>query len=137
MMHGLRRRFASWALALIALQAALVFAAPLASSCATPSHATAQTERDCCPAGSHAPGECPLHRRAGSASSSSSSSAGACRLACDAPHGAQFLVAGIAIVPADTGASVITLSEERLARTAAVQPLTRSRVPDPPPPRSL
>jgi hypothetical protein len=130
MMLGLRRRFASWALAMIALQAALVFTAPLTACCASPRAAAVQPDRDCCPAGAHAPGECPLHKKAASAPTR------ACRVTCDALHGAEFLVGTIAVLPANDSVS-IALTGQRLVVTSALQPLTLSPVPDSPPPRSL
>src|SRR4051812_11028660 len=108
MAHAFRRRFASWALVLIVLQVALVFTAPLAARCAASSRSAAQPEHECCPAGSHPPGECPRH---------ASKNASACRLACDAPHGVGLLVVTLGVLPPND-ADGVTLSEASLAVAA-------------------
>src|SRR5689334_22954925 len=97
-MTMLRRRLAASALALLVCHTTLVFVAPL-SSCCPSRHAAAgaaktETEKDCCPAGSHAPGQCPLHGRSKSATKI------ACRMQCDAPHGVQFLLGATGLLPA-------------------------------------
>ena len=71
-MRALRRRLASCALALTALQLALLFSVPVSACCvstaAAVAHAPSSTDKDCCPAGSHAPGQCPLHKDKGKTS---------------------------------------------------------------------
>jgi hypothetical protein len=128
-MMMLRRRLASCALALVVCHAALVFAAPLASCCPSRTSApAAAAEKECCPAGAHAPGECPLHKRSKSASNVS------CRLQCDAPHGAQFLLGAVGLLPAPA-ASLAAPVASRAFELGGVDPETRSFVPDSPPPR--
>src|SRR5262245_61404665 len=96
-MSMVRRRLASCALVLLVCHSAIVFAAPLSSCC--PSRHTAQAasahddEPDCCPAGSHAPGQCPRHARGGQTTKVT------CRMQCDAPHGVQFLLGASGLLP--------------------------------------
>ena len=138
-MQQLRRRFASCALALTVLQAALVFAAPLSLCCPSRTAAQAvQADKDCCPAGSHPPGECPLHARFRNASKSASQSGGrvACRMQCDAPHGAGYVLGAIGVLPAPLSASVPVVQAHALA-VVELAPTVRSTIPDSPPPRLL
>jgi hypothetical protein len=127
-----RRRLATCALALLVCQTAAVFAAPLSSCCAT-RHAAAAVEqsgeKDCCPAGSHPPGKCPRH-----AGDSKAASRGACRMQCDAPHGVQFLIAAVGVMPAPS-ASAFTLSPGQIVSALALVPTLRASVPYSPPPR--
>jgi hypothetical protein len=127
-----RRRLAACALALLVCQTAAVFAAPLWSCCPS-RHATAAAEQtdehDCCPAGSHPPGQCPRH-----AGDSKAASRAACRMQCDAPHGVQFLIAAVGVMPAPQ-ASVSTLSPGQFVSALALVPTLRASVPHSPPPR--
>ena len=129
-MQQLRRRLASCALALTVLQAALAFAAPLSGCCPSRAAATAQADKDCCPAGSHPPGECPRHARSKAAGPAS------CRLQCDAPHGAGYLVGAIGVLPSPLVVSVPAVEAQPLA-VAAIAPTVRAAIPDSPPPRRL
>jgi hypothetical protein len=125
----LRRRLASCALALVVCHAALVLAAPLSACCPSRSAApAAEAEKDCCPAGSHAPGQCPLHAR------SKAETKVSCRMQCDAPHGAQFLLGGVGLLPAPA-ASLAAPVASLVADIRGVDPETRPFVPDSPPPR--
>jgi len=126
----LRRRLASCALALVLCQIAFVFAAPLSSCCPARDRAgvrAAETEKDCCPAGAHAPGQCPLHGK-------SKAPKVDCRMRCDAPHGAQFLIGVAALLPAPAAVPAVPVVSRAVA-LAAVDPQTRPFVPDSPPPR--
>ena len=128
-MQPLRRRFASWALALTVLQTAVAFAAPFAICC--PSRAASvQDDDDCCPAGSHPPGECPRHAESNSARKAS------CRLQCDAPHAGGYVIVAIGTMPAAAAVFAPVMSSQRLALAAAI-PILRSFLPDSPPPRLL
>jgi hypothetical protein len=129
-MQRLRRRLASWALAVLFCQSAAVFAAPWSSCCPARHAASADAEPDCCPAGSHPPGECP--RRAASNAASKAS----CRLLCDAPHGVQLLITFLSPLPAPAISS-ITLASGDLVATRDAAPSLHSTVPHSPPPRSL
>lgn len=131
-MQQLRRRLASCALALIVVQAALVFAAPLSGCCPSRAAASAslQADKDCCPAGSHRSGECPLHAR------SKAAGRAACRMQCDAPHGAGYLLGAIGVLPAPLVVSIPVIEARPLA-AAAIAPTLRSAIPDSPPPRLL
>jgi hypothetical protein len=130
-MRLLRQRFASCALALVVCQAAIVFAAPLSSCCPSKPHAvTVQEEKECCPAGSHAPGQCPRHGRSASRPDTS------CRMLCDAPHGAQFVLGAVALLPAPAAAIPAPLSSSSIV-LASLAHDTRPFVPESPPPRIL
>jgi hypothetical protein len=141
-MAPLRRRLASGALALTVLQLALLFAAPLSACC--PSNRAAHqakvaAETECCPAGSHAPGECPLHRgsRAGDRQSArTTQTEGACRMICDAPHGAPLLLGATGIVPSPQAVE-IDLTAYAMAVGASSITTDRPSFPDAPPPRLL
>ena len=127
-----RRRLASCALLVILCQVALVFAAPV-SSCCPPRHAsTVDAEKDCCPAGSHAPGECPLHAR----NKSKAASQSACRMLCDAPHGVQFLIGAIGVLPSPV-ASPAPLTAVSVISFPHLLATRRPALPDSPPPRVL
>jgi hypothetical protein len=126
----LRRRLASCALALVVCQSALVFAAPL-SSCCPSRHGAAQvaeTGKDCCPAGSHPPGQCPLHARTKAETKVS------CRMQCDAPHGVEFLLGAAVPLPAPVASLAAPIASHAVVvSTVGLQ--TRPVVPDSPPPR--
>jgi hypothetical protein len=125
-MLTLRRRLASWALALLFCQAIAVFGAPLSSCCAR-TQAAAAEDHDCCPAGSHPPGQCPRHAAAATKTS--------CRLQCDAPHGVQFLITALGVMPPPAHAAFAALTPGQFLSIA--QPATTARVdiPPSPPPR--
>jgi hypothetical protein len=129
-MRGLRRRLASCALAVLVCQSAIVFAAPLASCCTSPHGvaARATAEPDCCPAGAHAPGQCPRHARSTAATKVS------CRMPRDAPHGAQVLLGAVGLAPAPA-LSIAAPVASLATSVAAIDPETRPFVPDSPPPR--
>ena len=129
-MQQLRRRLASCALALAVFQMALLVAAPLAACGGSRVSASAEAEKECCPAGSHPPGECPLHARSKSASKS------ACRLHCDAPHGVGYLLGAIGVMPSPVALSVPVIQAHRFS-ASAIAPTLRTAIPDSPPPRRL
>jgi hypothetical protein len=132
LMVQLRRRLASCALALLFCQTAAVFAAPLASCCAprVAAAATAEEDKDCCPAGSHPPGQCPRHAAQKSAAKTS------CRLQCDSPHGVQFVAGAVGVMPVQV-VSTIAFSSDRFVPSLASAPVLVARVPHAPPPRGL
>jgi hypothetical protein len=143
LMNALRRRLASGALVLTVLQFALLFAAPVSACCENgapraTAAASASDEVECCPPGSHPPGQCPLHKNKNRASSSSSSTsrAMACRMMCDAPHGPKFLL-GLAGVIAAPESAEIDLTEYTLDAGAPFVATARPALPDAPPPRLL
>lgn len=135
-MTMLRRRLAACALALLVCHSTLVFVAPL-SSCCPARHAAAEaartdgelaTEKDCCPAGSHAPGQCPLHGRSKTATKVS------CRMQCDAPHGVQFLLGASGPLPAPA-VSLQPFVVSHVVVLPVDDPEGRPSVPESPPPR--
>jgi hypothetical protein len=132
-MTAVRRRLASGALALTVLQFALLFAVPVSACCARAGgdHAPgiAAGEIDCCPPGAHPPGQCPLHKP------SASRSAATCRMTCDAPHGPQFLLGAIGVVPLPQSTE-IELIAAALHTGAPLAVTARPSLPDAPPPRS-
>jgi hypothetical protein len=142
-MNAIRRRLASGALALTVLQFTLLFAAPVSACCENgaprvTAAASASNEIECCPPGSHPPGQCPLHKNKdkNGASSSSSSRAMACRMMCDSPHGPKFLL-GLAGVIAAPQSTAIDLTEYTLDAGAPFAATARPALPDAPPPRLL
>jgi hypothetical protein len=139
-MRTFRRRLASFALAVTALQIALLFAAPVSACCTSAAAPTAHAQiaadsGDCCPAGSHAPGQCPLHKGQKSTSRQTSGTS-RCRMMCDAPHGAGFVVGGVGVLPAPAADSV-RLSSTAFHSTDAVVASVSTPFPDSPPPKLL
>jgi hypothetical protein len=140
LMRGLRRRLASCALALLVLQCAMPFAAPIAACCAprvaTPARAAAAPgDGECCPAGSHPPGECPRHQARKSAGAQTSQRS-ECRMTCGGPHGPQLLLPNAGLLPAPA-ATDITLASVPVEARDAANPLPRRALPDAPPPKRL
>ena len=129
-MKRLRRRLASCALALTVLQTAMAFAAPLSGCCPSRTAAAAAADKDCCPAGSHPPGECPLHAR------SKASTKLSCRMQCDAPHGAGYIIAAFGVLPSPLVVSTPVTAAHPFAIALDV-PVLRTSTPDSPPPRVL
>jgi hypothetical protein len=162
LMNVLRRRLASCALALTVLQFVLLFAAPVSACCNAgafrPQADAARVDNDveCCPPGSHPPGQCPRHppsRRAQSGASAGqvqssraaanalarhaeSSRATTCRMRCDAPHGPQFLLGVVGVIAAPRSTQ-IDLAEYALHAGAPFAATARPSLPDAPPPRLL
>lgn len=136
LMNAVRRRLASGALALAVLQFALLFAVPVSACCQRGSvdHASARAteEVECCPAGSHPPGQCPRHK----GSNPAQAKAGAhCRMSCDAPHGPQFLLGAVGVLPLPQSTE-IDLTRYALHATTPRDVTARPSLPDAPPPRS-
>lgn len=131
-MRSLRRRLASCALAVVLLQCALLFAAPVSACCATAAaraHATGAESSaiECCPAGAHAPGQCPLHKQERSAD---------CALRCGQTHAPDFVLGAVGILPPPT----LTLAPPAALPVDAIampRVVVRAIRPDGPPPRSL
>ena len=142
-MNVFRRRLASGALALIVLQFALLFAAPVSACCnAAAFGAKAEATRvendvECCPPGSHPPGQCPLHKnKNGTSSGAGAPRAVACRMMCDAPHGPQFLLGVVGAIAAPESTH-IDLTASALHAGAPFAATARPSLPDAPPPRLL
>ena len=142
-MNVFRRRLASGALALTVLQFALLFAAPVSACCnagafrAAPHARTVENEVECCPPGSHPPGQCPLHRRASSnAARHAESSRAACRMTCAAPHGPQFLLGFIGVIATPQSTAIDRIAHP-LHAGAPFAAAARPSLPDAPPPRLL
>jgi len=143
-MRALRRRLASCALALTALQLAVLFSVPVSACCMPKAAAVAHTisaDKDCCPVGSHAPGECPLHKDKNKTTAQTSaerqtSQTAVCRMMCDAPHGPQFLLGAIGVLPVPEGIEIAFTSRALDTRAPALV-LSHAAFPDAPPPKLL
>jgi len=147
-MTAIRRRLASGALALTVLQLALLFTSPISACCTrNGGHMAvrvAADEAECCPAGAHPAGECPLHRPSARASAGRTASprgdsapAGStCRMMCDAPHGPQFLLGTIGVLPAPD-VTIVSLASSALPSAASFLTHARPSIPDAPPPKFL
>ena len=127
-MRTFRRRSAVLSLTLMLAQTALVFAAPL-SACCPGKTAAAAVNDECCPPGSHPPGQCPRHAR------SQQDSRESCRLQCDAPHGAQFVAAVGGMLPAPAPLEIPSDDAGAIALASAAE-LLRASIPTSPPPRA-
>jgi hypothetical protein len=133
----LRRRLASYALTVALLQCALLFAAPVSACCGpgnfrltaeATNEAEATTPHECCPAGAHAPGQCPLHKAAHSRQ---------CAFRCGASHAPDLVIGAIGVLtpPSVTSVNPPTATTRPAARPPAL--LARTILPDAPPPESL
>jgi hypothetical protein len=138
-MSTIRRRLASCALVLTVLQLTLLFTAPISACCARSGGSAAvkvaASDPECCPAGSHPPGECPLHKGS-KGGAPDTRSARACRMMCDAPHGPQFLIGGVGVlgVPQEV---TVSLTSSALPAAPSFLVSRRSSIPDAPPPKFL
>ena len=134
-MRTFRRRFASCALALTLLQAALLFAAPAAACCPSRTAAPVRAAKaDCCPAGAHAPGECPLHRD--KAEAAAAQKPADCAMRCDATHSPDFVLGAMGVLPRPV-AEVSAADSSRFDLDLSVTPRAHRTLPDAPPPRTL
>jgi len=139
-MRMLRRRLASGALALTALQLVLLFAVPVSACCASsavrPAVGVAASDDapDCCPPGAHPKGECPLHR--GRTSDAGGQKPVHCKWTCGRSSGPQFVLGAIGVLPAPTAIAVRVDQSTTLKAPSLVIPV-RPSVPDAPPPRLL
>src|SRR3954467_14609566 len=131
-MAALRRRLASCALPVALLQCVLLFAAPMSACCGSGNvRLKADAARDaheCCPAGAHAPGQCPLHKTSRSAD---------CAFRCDASHAPDFVLGAMGVLtrPAVMLADPSPVRTCTSSRTPSL--LARTILPDAPPPKSL
>ena len=136
MMKALRRRLASGALAVTVLQFALLFAVPVSACClrSNGDHAAARAaqEIECCPPGTHPPGQCPRHK---GAQTTEAKRDRLCRMTCDTQHGPQLLLGSVGVLPPPQSTAI------EVSRYAMHAPVPRSAaarpaLPDAPPPRS-
>ena len=134
-MRTFRRRLASSALALTLLQCSLLFAAPMAACChSQPAPPARAAKAECCPAGSHAPGECPLHRD--KAESAAAHKPADCAMRCDATHAPDFVLGAMGVLPRPA-AEVAAADPSRFDLDLTLAPDARRSLPDAPPPRTL
>ena len=137
-MLSLRWRPISCAVAMMLLQATLLVVWPLSACCAqsgaAKAHAAkAAAEADCCPPGSHRPGQCPLHR---SARSGARQSASTCRIQCSAPLAAAIVIGTVGVLP-DPPVAARTTIVSTVAPAPADAVSARAVHPDAPPPKTL
>ena len=136
-MMFLRRRLASCALVVMLLQLGLLGVGPLVACCGPDSAAAVAGDQsskvECCPPGSHPPGQCPLHREA---RDKSRPAAAECRIRCDAPSGPGIVLGATGMMPPPPIASVSTISQA-LSPAPAPLPTNRPALPDAPPPKFL
>lgn len=134
-----RSRLASCALGMMLLQLTVLLAAPFSACCAPAAATPHQTApriaeaEDCCPPGSHPPGQCPLHR---SARKDTRSPAAECRIRCAAPEAAAFVAGLIGVLPPPVVVSVPARSLD-LAAVRDGSVIVRAAHPDAPPPKLL
>ena len=121
------RIFAAGALLVLVAQLTAVLAAPLVACAMTASIARGDSV-DCCPAGSHPPGQCPLHRR--------ESRSDDCRLTCARQGSTPFVPGFVGVLPPSTSIAPVILVVPAVA-SFVVTPIARSLTPASPPPRSL
>ena len=134
-MRSLRRRLASFALAVALLQGALLCAAPVSACCgkgdtrsqADGSSAESGVAVECCPPGAHPPGQCPLHKPARSSD---------CAFRCGQTHAPDFVLGSVGILAAPAS-SLAAPAITYLQLLAAPDIVARTTPPDGPPPRSL
>jgi hypothetical protein len=127
-MIRLRRSLASCALCVALLQVGLLFGTPLFSCCATAAPHAQTPDHDCCPAGSHAPGQCPLHQRG-------TSGATQCRLACAHTTSASLILVTVGTLPP----SISVVAPAALAADLPVALrafVSQPRIPSSPPPEA-
>jgi hypothetical protein len=141
-MELVRHRLASCALALTAVQLALLFMAPVSACCKTAAAAASHAQiaasedaPDCCPPGAHRDGECPLHR-GGKREARGVATPTHCRFTCDHTSGAQLIVGAIGVIPAPSAAAV-PLAESSLPPVRSFIVPLRPAIPDAPPPELL
>lgn len=116
------RTFAAAALVMVLAQLAAVCAIPLVACAASPSAHREQVE--CCPAGSHPPGECPLHKQ--------SSHSNQCRMTC-ARQGVTPFVPGVVAVPLPFISIAVAADSVTLSLATDLVATPRGGTPSPPP----
>jgi len=110
------RAFASAALLMVLAQFLAVCAVPL-GACALSPAAAHRASVECCPAGSHPPGQCPLHRN--------DSHSNQCRMTCARQSATPFLPGMVGVMPpsiavataADVATPVVVLDPIHVSST--------------------
>jgi hypothetical protein len=137
-----RSRLAFYALGVVLLQLTVLFAAPFSACCVTPDSRTRSASsrsadvEDCCPPGSHPPGQCPRHRGARRPGTDGRTAATECRIRCTAEQRAGLITGPIAVMPRPAVAVVATIPHD-LYVAAEPAPNVPSAHPDAPPPKLL
>jgi hypothetical protein len=114
------------------LQIAVLFAAPVSACCGREdrdSPVAASAEVECCPPGSHPPGQCPLHKAKAARQRSE------CRMRCDARHAPDLILGVSGVLPRP----VTTVAAPPVSVVAAVfdaGAVSRGRFPASPPPKA-
>jgi len=83
---------------------------------------------DCCPAGSHPPGQCPLHKR--------EAPAGGCRLTCATERSTPFVSGFVGVLPPDAVYAPAAISEPATLPASPAR-IFSSLPPISPPPKRL
>jgi len=123
----------------VLLQLTMLFGAPFSACCVpaetrTDKASTRSAEvKECCPPGSHPPGQCPLHRGARKGAQASSTE---CRIRCGTPHTAGLIAGGVGVLPAPAISTAATISFD-LDAVSAPRVTARPAHPDAPPPKLL
>ena len=120
------RAFAAGALLMVITQLTAVCAVPIVA-CAMAPVAHRQSV-ECCPAGSHPPGQCPLHKN--------DSHSDDCRMTCARQATTPFVPGVVGVLPSSLA---IAAPIEAVAPVFAVDPVrdSRSLTPSPPPPKTF
>ena len=110
------------------VQVGAIFAAPLSDCCARRAVRFTQRPADeCCPAGTHAAGQCPLHARANAPNPT------ACHLTCGT-HETTIPVPAFAAIPAGVLTFSVQMRAERFVAAETLGLSAPALLPDPPPP---
>ena len=121
------RAFAAAALLMVVAQVFAVCAVPLAACALSPS-AVHHERVECCPAGSHPPGQCPLHK--------TPSHSNECRMTC-ARQGATPFVPGVVGVLLPSIAMANPAGGTLPVPALDSVPCSRSSIPSSPPPKPI
>jgi hypothetical protein len=129
-MSQMRRRgqsLAAGALLMVLAQFAAVCAAPLAA-CTVKSIAASGESVDCCPAGSHPPGQCPFHKRGAPSDG--------CRVMCATQQSTPF-IRGLAGVLPPSVVTAPVIRSEPAGHSCQPARIFRSLPPLSPPPKTF
>jgi hypothetical protein len=122
-----RRRFATAALVVLMAQLTAVCGVPLAACAASPAAAHHESV-DCCPPGSHAPGQCPLHKR--------ESASDHCRMTCARQGVTPFVPGIVGVLPVAMSVAPIVASGTALFAANPVR-ISLTLPPAAPPPKAF
>lgn len=134
-MRSLRRRLASWALAMSLVQIAAVFV-PVSAACCAGMGADAMSrmrmmaaEHDCCPPGAHPPGQCPFHRTKTQCGDRD------CRLTCAGADTTGLVLGSVGTLPVPAIATTVVVAVPH-PRGTVIAFLSHEPLPTSPPPKA-